>query len=238
MVRKEFEDRFLSDLLPKFCNHPERLYNIQGFRRNFGQIGDLDAANFLRAMDAGLVRLDDKLYKAPRTKEGEQLFWEYDRDTVPRETAISVEVVITIATLAVLHFDFGWPKECLGTQSLAPHRGALDVMAYSNGHYPNGYIGCEIKKTRAGTNKLISDMRKLGAELPVNIPKGSLATTNRKVVALHYWRIPVFWALGPDGYGSVFKMAYSEDGRMAFEEATLAELEYPALRVSQTENSN
>jgi hypothetical protein len=230
MPTNDFKNRIINEFLPLFCNHPSRGYDINGFTNNFSEIGDSDAKNFLRAIDAGLVGLDEKgkLYKAPRTKEGEQLFWEFDRDAPVRRTSISVEVVITIATISVLHFDYGWPKSDLGTQSLQPFRGAIDVMAHIDTTYPNGYIACEIKKDKPKTDQLIKDVIGLGSRPAVELQrKHNLYTTNRKVDALRYWRPPIFWALGPEGYGSVFKMAYAEDGTMAFERGSLADLQYP-----------
>ena len=76
MASEAFKERVLSDLLPAFCNDPARNYGVAGFKSNFRDIHDADAEAFLRGLDAGLVRLDGNMYRAPRSGAREQLFTE------------------------------------------------------------------------------------------------------------------------------------------------------------------
>lgn len=168
MPSEAFEYRILNDLLPAFCNHPHRSaknYHVSGFKPNFSAIDDIDAENFLKAMDAGLVspverRRRAPLYEAPQSRAGEQLFWEHDKNAIPRPLTLWIEPIITIATLSTLHFDFGWPRELLGTQSVD---WAFDVAAYVASDLENEYIACEVKKTVEEVDRLVESMRKFGA---------------------------------------------------------------------------
>jgi len=224
MALEAFRERVLSDLLPAFCNDVARNYDIAGFKSNFQDIHDADAEAFLRGLDAGLVQLDGNMYRAPRGCAREQFFWEGSKRTIPRPISIWIEPIITIATLAKLHFELGWPKNLLGTQS---RDWAFDVIAFLPSDSLNEHIACEVKKTDRELSSLIRWMREFGEPTPREAVSHSERNAYRKVVGLRARRAPLFWAAGPGGTGMVFNVSYGNDGGVTFEEAPLATLQYP-----------
>ena len=108
-VQKEFWHR-VDEWLPQFC--AARGYAPAGFRRNAKAVSDIDADDFLRAIDSGIVTVDDaNNFHAPMSKASEHIFWEHPRKTTPGPITLWIEPIITIATAARLHFDYGWPIE-------------------------------------------------------------------------------------------------------------------------------
>lgn len=233
MSRKEFDDLIINDLLAEFCNHPDRRYGIAGFKDNLSEVDDLDAADFVRGMNAGLVKLDgkEKLYRAPRSHAGEQFFWTHGRNEVPRKLTLWIEPIITIATLSRLHFDLNWPVDLLGTQSIDY---AFDVTAYLQPDFIREHIACEVKKTVREMESLVEHMRDLGASpLPDIIP--SRKNARKKVEALRSRRAPILWVVGPGGRSAVFNLSYSEDDLMSFAKGSITNLEYPGPHLAQPE---
>jgi len=218
-----FKDRILNDLLPAFCDDSARKYDISGFRPNFDSIHEADATNFLKALDAGLIEPDGNMYRAPRSYAREQLFWEGTVEQSPRLITIWVEPIITIATLARMHFDLGWPKDLLGTQS---SDWAFDVAAYSPEDFVNERVACEVKKTDKELTSLIEMMKSFGGSPDRTFANSKEKNAFKKVAGLRARRAPVFWAVGPGGGNVVFKVSYAEDGRVDFEEASLEILRY------------
>ncbi|OHV77998.1 hypothetical protein [Ensifer sp. LCM 4579] len=224
MASGVFKDLILNHLLPEFCNDPRRSYDLAGFRHNFGQVDDVDADNFMKALDAGLVKLDGRLYRAPRSCAGEQFFWEHKKALKLRPITIWIEPIITVATLWKLHFELGWPKELLGTQSIDY---AFDAAAYADADSKNEYIACEVKKTTQELDSLVRTMRKFAA-LPVDaIVSEREKNAFKKIVGLRNRRAPLFWAVGPGGNSLAFKLSYSGDGLIAFDEALIRDLRHP-----------
>lgn len=227
-----FADRIVNDLLPTFCDDPHRAargYGVAGFRSNFAAVHERDAGNFLRAMDAGLITLVSRaegpaLHEAPRSRAGEQFFWTGDKTVVPRPLTLWLEPVITVATLAVLHLDLGWPRHLLGTQSAD---WAFDVAAYPDAASNDERIACEVKKTVAETDRLVAAMRRLGALPPDDAHGATDKNAYRKVKGLRARRAPFFWAVGPGGHDAAFRLTYPEDGSIDFEEMPTAALRYP-----------
>ena len=235
MSSQVFKDRILNDLLPEFCDDPARCYDIAGFRHNFVQVDGVDADNFLKGLDAGLVKLVGRLYRAPRSGAGEQFFWSGGKNLMPRPTTIWVEPIITVATLWKLHDDLGWPKDLLGTQS---GDGAFDVMAYVDMASKSEYIACEVKKTTKELDSLIRTMRKFAA-LPVDaVASDREKNAFKKIVALRKRRPPLFWAVGPGGNSLAFKLSYSDDGLIALDEALILDLRYPPSPVARLNEAN
>jgi len=225
MSSKVFEDRIVNDLLPLFCNDPARQYGTAGFKANFHDVDDLDAENFLKGLDANLVTLVGRLYWAPRSWTGEQFFWEHERAISPRPITLWTEPIITVATLSRLHFELGWPKELLGTQSVG---GAFDVVAYLGSGSETEHIACEVKKTVKEADRLIRLMREFATLPPDDAIQGPRRNAYQKVKGLRARRAPLLWVVGPGGYSHAFKVAYSDNGLVAFEEASFRDLRYSA----------
>lgn len=154
---QSFQDRIVNDFLPTFCNDPTRAYGADGFRPDWEKVSEVDAADFLRGIDGGLVKhVGRGLYRAPRSRAGEQFFWSGLKRKKPRPITLWVEPIITVAVLARLHFALGWPKELLGTQTEKDW--AFDVATYLSGDLKGEYIACEVKKSTAEIDRLLELM--------------------------------------------------------------------------------
>jgi len=220
MGSKAFEDRILNDLLPAFCNGRE--FGLEGFRKEWDRIGDREAEDFLRGLDAGLVDHRGRgLYRAPRGTASEQFFWQGRVNVVPRTITLWAEPIITVAVLARLHFDLGWPKHLLGTQSPG---WAFDVTAYLPSDSTSEYIACEVKKSVSEVHQLVEFMVHFGQNQPAGEFGGRKENAYRKVKALRKRRPPLFWAVGPNE-SHVFRMDYDPE-RVMFKETSDEELRY------------
>ncbi len=184
------------------------VFGTEGFRSEWGRIGDRDAEDFLRELDAGLVdHCERGLYKAAQSKAKEQFFWQGRVKVVPRPITLWAEPIITVAVLARLHFDFGWPKHLLGTQSPG---WAFDVTAYRARDLENEYIACEVKKSDSELVRLVMFMKELGENLSPDKLHGPKLNAYRKVQGLRLRRAPLFWAVGPNA-SHVFRVDYDDD---------------------------
>jgi hypothetical protein len=93
-----FKDRILGDLLPTFCNHPSRGWGCEGFKEDWKNVSEKDAADFLLALDAGLIEHQGRgLYRAPKSMASEQFFWSGKKSALPRPVTLWVEPIITVA---------------------------------------------------------------------------------------------------------------------------------------------
>lgn len=222
-----FQDRILNDFLPAFCNDPTRAYGIDGFRPDWQRVSELDATDFLRGIDAGLVRhVGRGLYRAPRSYASEQFFWQGRTRRRPRSITLWIEPIITVAVLARLHFELHWPKELLGTQT---RDWAFDVAAYPSSDSDVEHIACEVKKSTAEIGRLLELMNRFGA-----CPSADAALRERnafkKLQALRSRRTLLFWAVGPGRSSHAFRMGYSEEGTVSFQEIEIEKLDYLSAR--------
>lgn len=225
-VLQAFQDRILNDFLPTFCNDPSRFWTADGFKADWHKISEVDAADFLRGIDGELIKhVGRGLYRAPRSHASEQFFWSGAKRKKPRPITLWVEPIITIAALARLHFDLCWPKESIGTQS---KDWAFDVMTYLSNDSDVEYIACEVKKSAAELDQLVTLMKRFG-KCPYVDRTVARKERNafRKLRALRSRRPPLFWAVGPGGSSYAFRMGYLEDGVVSFQEIAIQELSYP-----------
>lgn len=221
----EFADRFrkrvIEELLPTFCDDPARGFDSSVLVPSAIAISELDAHNFLRAIDSRLVvDTGGGRYRSARSQANEQLFWEGSRKVVPRPLTLWLEPVITIATVARLHFDLAWPLHCLGMQSKDY---AFDFVAYEGDRV---VIAGEVKKSSREIDTLVEHMVEFGRagaqEAP---PKG-----DKRLNAFQKWRalrgsaIPIFWAVGPNDYTKAFRVNYHADGSFQLQAMTVGEL--------------
>jgi hypothetical protein len=204
-----FRDRIETELLPTFCNDAARRFDTAGFARPSITISDFDAKHFLSAIDAGLVwDIGGGRYRAPRSEANEQLFWEGAKAAIPRPLTLWLEPVMTIGAVARLHFDYGWPAEDLGMQSKGY---AFDLMAYDGDHV---VIAGEVKKSKREIHQLLAHFE----EFSRSTPDPQLSTEDKRFNSAQKWRallanqIPIFWAIGPDGYTHALQMEYGADG--------------------------
>jgi hypothetical protein len=226
-----FRNRILNDFLPTFCNDPSRSWGADGFKADWCKICELDAADFLRGIDGGLIKhVGRGQYLAPRSYAKEQFFWSGAKQKTPRPMTLWVEPIITIAVLARLHFDLGWPKKLIGTQT---KDWAFDAATYLSSDSHVEYIACEVKKSTTELEHLVDVMNRFG-KAPhgdgIRAPKEENAF--KKLEALRSRRPAVFWAVGPGGSNYAFKMGYAKDGLVSFQEIAIGELAYPCGRKS------
>jgi hypothetical protein len=212
MTLQAFKDRVLGDLLPEYCDDPSRGWGFTGFKPDWSKVSELDARDFLRALDAKLVQhVGRGQYRAPRSGAKEQFFWEGERNITPRPVSLWIEPIITVAGLARLHFEHGWPSEFLGTQS--PDY-AFDLVAYNRSDLVNEHIACEIKKSTSELDRLVKLMQQFAANNVQSERSMSRSEINafRKLKALRDRKAAVFWALGPGRTSYVFRMFYGDGG--------------------------
>lgn len=203
---KEFERLLYNRLLPEFCSDPARRCELKGFRRGSVNVGEEDARYFLLAYEAGLVKHRARgEYVCLRSAGFEQFFWEGQRTADPRPFTLWLEPVITIAGLARLHFDFGWPAELIATQSAD---WAFDLVAFLPDRSTE-FVAGEVKKTSREVEQLIELMMFFGRHASAAPPKaGKARNAYKKIAALRARQPPLFWALGPNGLSRAFEAKY------------------------------
>jgi hypothetical protein len=209
--RSAFEEVLYNQLIPEFCEDPERYCEATGFRKPSVLISEEDSRYFMLAWDAGLIQhLGRGLYRAPRSAASEQFFWTGRKPLERRSFTLWIEPIITVGGLARLHFDHAWPKQLIGTQS---SDWAFDLVAFVS-NCADEFIAGEIKKTRSEIDHLIALMSEFGRDpgLPVPIKSGKALNAYKKVAGLRARKAPLFWALGPDGYSKTFEVKYKPDG--------------------------
>jgi hypothetical protein len=202
--------------LPAYCHDPARRYDPSGFKGGLRSLSAHDAADFIYALDSGLVRdIGGGRYRAPRSKATEVLFWEGPKTAIPRTITLWREPVITIAALARLRRDHGWPAALLGLQSAD---WAFDLVAYVASQSNAIAIAGEVKKS---ANELVNMVRYLQdfATDPAKVAacqKGAELNAARKWTALAAVRAPLFWAVGPAGLSELHSVKYDELGPRNF----------------------
>ena len=226
MVSDTFKYRILNELLPQYCDDPSRGWGAVGFKPDWFKLSVIDADDFLRGLDAGLIEhVGRGQYLAVRSAAKEQFFWEGQKAVSPRPVSLWLEPVITVAGLARLHFEFGWPKHLIGMQSKGY---AFDLTSYLGPDQPNEYIACEVKKSVKELDFLIDTLQQLaadGADCEDGIPRPKI-NAYRKLDALRKRNVPIFWALGPNRASYVFNMSYIEGGKVIFSETDEQALSY------------
>lgn len=205
----QFRARLGPEWLNPFCS--KRGFSTSGFvQSSVEKLSPIDAEDFIFAIDHGLVEHDLGTFRTPLSKAKEQIFWEGPRDTDPRKITLWLEPIITIAGLARLYRDFGWPPGCVGLQSAT---WAFDLVAYDSG-YTGEMLVCEVKKSMQEVDKLIGFMvRHANADPAIaSTLRGPELNAFRKVIALRKSASSTFWALGPAAYSRVFKVIRGHSG--------------------------
>lgn len=222
-----FKKRLFRDWLPAYCNDLNRQYSLEGFvEDSISALSPVDARDFMRALDRQLLVCDDGgRFTAPLSKATEVIFWEHERNTVPRKITLWLEPVITIACVARLHLDFGWPLEMIGMQSDGY---AFDVATYPSGCLDQMMIAGEVKKTTKELNSLISKLSLCCAEGEHDhcLNLGSRKNAHKKWVGLNRFRGSIFWAVGPGADNRVFRVIFRDEHAVALEPAALTDLQF------------
>jgi hypothetical protein len=199
---------------------------MSGFREASIRVGPIDAANFLRAIDGGLIEdIGGGRYRCAKSRALEQLFWEHEKSITPRPVTLWMEPVISMATAARFHYDLGWPEERLGMQTAD---WAFDLAAYGGAEVPHLIVACEIKKSRLEIDHLVADLHQHSRSQLAAPISGKQRHVNsfKKWAALRRDRPAFLWAVGPEGYEYAFELTHShgtttltpvEVARMGFE---------------------
>ena len=208
MNDSDFDDRVRNAFLPNFCKY--RNYDISGFKSDtLGRVGKYDAGWFLKALSSKTVKqvqggalFTTEIEELSGAKE--QIFWSGNKSISPRPITLWVEPIITIGAAGRLHGEFKWPNELIGLQSKG--NWAFDLMAYNAHKHP--IIACEVKKSEREIDFLIEAMMDFVSSPPLDEEpsESKLRNAYRKVIALRRLNPKYFWALGPDNYGSVFRI--------------------------------
>lgn len=225
-----FASRLASDWLPAYCNDLKRQYATEGYKAKSNKVSTVDASAFLRALDSGIVvRGDRGGYRLPLGKTEEAIFWEGHTKTVPRSITLWIEPVITIAVVARLHFDLGWPVDCLALQSA---KWEFDLTASLPANPSSEHIAAEVKKSEKELDALIEHMVALGAkpEVEEQSLKGATKNAYKKLKGLTSRRAPFFWAVGPGEVSHAFAVEYSAESTVAFTPVPSEMLTYPGSR--------
>lgn len=223
----EFRRRLIADWLVPYC--AARGYSPEGFDdRGVAYLSANDARDFMQSIDCGLVVHQIGFFSAPLSKGREQIFWPGAKASVPRRVTLWLEPIITIGALGRLQRDYQWSADLLGMQSKT---WAFDLVAYNPADPESEHLVCEVKKSRREIDSLISLMRKHWDSPAVieHTLKGAERNAFKKVLALRTSTSEVFWALGPDRYGFVFKIRRGPNKSMELLHSNESELMAPIV---------
>lgn len=213
-IQQEFWRRLKEDWLPAYCNDPARNYDVAGFRPDTKQVSDIDARDFMRALDHNIVKVDSGgRFRMPRSSVNEVIFWEHPAKVSPRPISLWIEPVITVAAVARLHLDYGWPLGCLGMQSVD---WAFDLIAFKPDDPEHEFIAGEVKATTSELNKFMVGLQECCAAGDHDCADANRARKNahRKWLGLKRSRAAILWAIGPSSESRVFDVSYSQYSTM------------------------
>jgi hypothetical protein len=230
-VTSRFRRLLEQTLIPDFCSKSARNMNPSDFRdKNLSLLSKIDMDDFLRGWEAQILKpTGGGLYKTDQGGASEQFFWSGRKANAPRTFTLWIEPIISLAVLALMHLDLGWPKTLVDTQS--ERDWAFDIFGCKSESNRSMFIACEVKKSRKEVDALISDMQSFGRQpsLSSEFLKGSKRNAFRKVKALRKHKPHIFWAVGPGRYEKVFSVQSSEDDVIEFDPISTQSL---AWRVS------
>lgn len=204
-----FERLLKTVLIPDFCSDESRRMAPSGFVESSNRVAEVDAADFLRGWETGLpVHQGRGQYLVGHGRVKEQFFSSGSKSVTPRTFTLWMEPVITVAAIARLHLDHGWPISLLAAQS---DDWAYDIVGRTMQDGAVRVAG-EVKKSRREVDKLIDELIEFGSDLTLPNPlpekyKNSL----KKLISLRKIRAPILWVVGPDCYQKVFLVRYEGD---------------------------
>lgn len=224
-------DLLIQELLKEFCDGSNQTLSVEGFRDTSSQIALRDKESFVRAIRAGLInRHRGRQYRAAQSCASESFFWSGRKGLSPRPVTISVEPIISVATLSCLHFSLGWPASHLGTQS---SKWGFDLCAYEAPSPPTTpatsplIIACEIKKSRKELEDLIDLMAKFGAGHSLSLkPVAREKNASKKIDEILIERPRFFWAVGPDRLSYAFTVRYGTGREVHFDQVPEEQLRF------------
>lgn len=198
---------------------------------SFPDVTWMDAKHFRRAVECGLVEMDQNASSRTFTDQVTSTLSEMWPDhNYPIPVVRTVEHVIAVAALARLHLDFGWPKECLACHPLGSSFSiTASILPKSN----SVHIACCVRKSVDELARLVASMMIVGRGMPL---PSKVASDERKTVQrwLQDFRrdfLPLFWAIGPAGEGSLYQISCL-NGFLRLNKVAdpLSQLTYPGTR--------
>ncbi len=219
-----FEELIYDEMIVDFCSDENRKCNISTFNKSSVKVAEQDAMHFLTAWNGGLIKhVGRGLYRTQRSAAAEQFFWSGSKSSNPRSFNLWLEPIITVAALAKLHYDYSWPQNLIGTQSVD---WAFDLVAFQSGS-ENEFIAGEVKKTKSEIEHLLILIEKFGRDPQLPLPpSGKERNAFKKVAGLRSRNAPIFWAVGPDGMSKVFRVIYHYDEVIELIPTTIKDLLY------------
>jgi hypothetical protein len=208
--KDKFMRRLQEEWLPAYCNDPGRLYSIEGYRAKHDNLTENDAKDFLRALDNSVAAFGDReRLRMAHGHASETLFWEHERNIVPRPITLWLETVITVAVGARLHLNYGWPIASLGMQS---KDSAFDVMAFRPPDFTNEHVAVEVKKSSRELNLLMQNLTRccIGDHDTGCQTNATRVNAHRKWIAISSRRPKFFWAVGPSPDSRLYKVYYAD----------------------------
>jgi hypothetical protein len=198
----------------------------------------LDATDFLRAIENRVVQdSGGGRYRVPKSEADVVIFWEGRKTKSPRPITLSIEPVITIASIARLHLDYGWPSRCLGMESA---KWQFDFTAFLSEASAAEHIAGEVKKSVRELDFLVEGLRASCQERGLDKASATPARINahKKWEGLCRSRSPLFWAVGPGGVSHLFSVSYGSQNEVCLREVSTERLAYPAEPIGPSRASN
>lgn len=219
----EFNALVIDRLVPEFCSDPSRCMQVLGFVPASNRTTEIDAADFLRAWNAGLcVHQGRGQYLVGQARVHEQFFWSGTKQAENRSFTLWMEPIITVAAIGRLHLDFLWPVASVGSQS---KDWAFDIVAKKSDS--SLCIVGEVKKSRVEVDDLIGLMVSFAGDPSAQLPgPGKMRNAFKKVASLRAYPADLLWIVGPDRYEFVFEVRQSEGGAIGFAPVSLDALRY------------
>ncbi len=225
-VLRTFADRVRDEWLPAYCSDPKRDYDPAGFKATSNKVSAEDAADFMWAIDQKIVRdLGGGRYRLPKSGARVVIFWEGRKTKTPRPITLSMEPIITIASIARLHRDHGWPVSCLGMEAA---KWEFDFAAFCP-DATSEYLAGEVKTSVAKLDVMLKELHSLCREKGQDSTVAPRASSNarKKWHGLCRSQAPLFWAVGPSKAGRLFEVSYSAGIPVLLAETSSERLAFP-----------
>jgi hypothetical protein len=205
-----FRSRIRDEWLPPYL--ADYGYEPGGYFGDVGNLTEIDALWFMRAIDEGVVTLLPKArLLLPASPIKATIFWEHSKAVSPRPISLHREGILSTGMAARLHFEFGWPVPQLGFEypfERGDGRRAFDIGALTD----DGklLLAGEAKNARDELAHLLAVMNDCGmrgahAHEP---PEKNRTNGHRKWLGLIRCQPEVFFTFGPGEDWSTFRVSY------------------------------
>jgi hypothetical protein len=206
---RELKARLREDLLPQFCTGKE--LSPSAFRWRGRSFHPSEAQSFLRALDLGIVRVEDGArFALPGGHARPTPFWHGQKGVARRRVLLAREAIVAVGAAGDLHLEYGYPSEHLAFE--APG-GVFDLVAYADTDRASVLVAGEAKSTPEGLVRFLAQLTECVQSGP---HEGCRRLAHPKYKGLVAHRPPLLWALAP-GYRRSFAVG-GTDGRLQLTE--------------------